>query len=143
MLINNPFSAIMKKKYPKILNYIVPIIALIVIAIQVVMVETNNLSKWRGGGFGMYSEAHYQQREVWINNTNIELDSIFKKDEQVELAVKRAKLLPGNSELRKTAKLVKHLFNADTLTIQVWKPYTDISTSKYSRKLVNEVTYIK
>jgi len=133
----------MKKKYPKILNYIVPIIALVVIAIQVIMVETNNLSKWRGGGFGMYSEVHYQQREVWINNTNIQLDSIFENDKEVELAVKRARLLPSKKELQKTAKLVKNHFNTDTITIQVWKPYMDISTSKYSRKLVNEVTYIK
>jgi hypothetical protein len=133
----------MKKKNSKTLNYIIPVIALIVIGLQVFMVETNQLSKWKGGGFGMYTEVHYVRNEIWVNDVNISLDSIVENNTEVSLAVNQLKLTPSKKALYEAAEIIQPHFKTDTLKIQVWKPNIDISKSTYSRELINEITYIK
>ncbi len=34
--------------------------------VQRLRVEAQGLSAWKGGGMGMYSEFHYQERELWL-----------------------------------------------------------------------------
>ncbi|MGY0408467.1 MAG: hypothetical protein ACWIPJ_08965 [Polaribacter sp.] len=132
----------MKKKHLNKFSLIVPIISLIVIAFQMVIVRTDGLSRWKGGGFGMYSEIHFSQHEVWVNNTDFSLDSLTKNNSEVRLAVNKLKLIPSQKNLRQAAKLIQKLSRIDTIIIQVWKPYINIEKSLYTRKLINELKYI-
>ena len=89
-----------------IFSYILPIIALIVIAFQMVVVKTDGLSKLRGGGFGMYSVVSFTLNEVWVNNTDYSLDSLTQNNRDVRLAVKKLKLIPSQKNLKQTAELL-------------------------------------
>ncbi len=117
---------------------IVPIIALIVIAIQVYIVKTQHVSKWKGGGFGMYTETHFVFYEVWINNKNIETDTLYE-NKTLRRAIKELKLTPNTKNLNKVANLFYEKSKKDTIKIEVWKPKTTIENSKYTRVLINKI----
>lgn len=131
----------MKRNHLNIFSYIVPIIALIVIAFQMVVVKTDGLSKLRGGGFGMYSVVSYHLNKVWVNNTDYSLDSLTQNNRDVRLAVKKLKLIPSQKNLKQTAQLIQKLTRIDTISIQVWKPHIDIEKSLYTRELIIELNY--
>lgn len=133
----------MTKPKASILKYWVPILALLVIVVHFVLVKTSNLSKWKGGGFGMYSEVHYYFNDLVIENLNKPLDSIIKQDRSIASFVMDVKRLPNTSNLQKMAELASNYVSSDTVTIQVWKPLIDGKSSTYSRQLINEFQFIK
>ena len=52
-------------RQPLVARYAAPTILLIVAIHQLTLVHTTQLSRWRGGGFGMYSEIHPKYRRIW------------------------------------------------------------------------------
>ncbi len=46
--------------------YLVPVVLVCVAATQLGFVELRGLTRWKGGGFGMYSDPHPDLREVWL-----------------------------------------------------------------------------
>lgn len=130
----------MNKKHP--FGLIIPIVSLIIITIQIIMTNKFNLSKWKGGGFGMYTEVHFNQYEVWISDVDFPLDSLIRTNKDVRLAINGLKLKPSDKNLYLTAQLLNKLTNHDSIIIQVWKPYIDINKSHYSREIANEIKYI-
>ena len=133
----------MTKKKIKLLNYIIPIIALLVVAIHFILANTTQLSPWKGGGFGMYSEVHYYYNDLIVSNLNKPFDSIVKQDKQVAQLVMDVKRSPNNTTLKHMAELVSKYATKDTITVQLWKPKVDAKASTYSRELVNQYQFIK
>lgn len=132
----------MFKKYHKKLVFCVPVIALIVITFQVVMVKTNQLSRWKGGGFGMYSEIHHGHNEIWLKHKTISIDSLAQKNKRLNASIKRLKAHQTKNNLKTTAKLIQKLTQYDTIVLQVWKPKIDVNKATYYRTLASEITYI-
>lgn len=60
----------------RLLKFGIPGLAVISIAIQFYTAHTQNLSKWKGGGNGMYTELHYIYNQVHI--TQLSVDSLKK-----------------------------------------------------------------
>jgi len=51
----------------KIADFILIVIVLAVIGFQIYHSQVNNLSQWKGGGFGMYADPHpASHRTVWL-----------------------------------------------------------------------------
>lgn len=133
----------MAKKRANIFIYWVPALALLVVAIQLVLCNTWNLTKWKGGGFGMYSEVHYYYHDVFISPLTVSLDTLQKKDANISDAIKQAKRMPFDANLKRMGELVSKYAPGDSISIQIWKPRIDAKNALYARELINQVTIIK
>jgi hypothetical protein len=126
-----------------ILKYPVPIIAVLVIIVHFVLVKSSNLNKWKGGGFGMYSEVHYYFNDLVIDDLNKPLDSLIIEDRNIASFIMDVKRMPNNGNLHKMAELASKYVSSDTIKVQVWKPVIDAKNSTYSRELINRYQFIK
>lgn len=133
----------MAKKRANIFIYWVPALALLVVAIQLVLCNTWNLTKWKGGGFGMYSEVHYYYHDVFISPLTVSLDTLQKKDANISDAIMQAKRMPSDANLKRMGELVSKYAPGDSISIQIWKPRIDAKNALYARELINQVTIIK
>lgn len=124
-------------------KYAIPIIAVMVIIVHFVLVKTSNLNRWKGGGFGMYSEVHYYYNEVYISDLSQPLNSLIAEDKFIKHVVMDVKRMPNKSNLENMAKIISKYVASDTISIQVWKPLVNSKNASYSRKLVNQFQYIK
>jgi hypothetical protein len=124
-----------------LLKYSLPAIIIGVAAFQFYQVYYHQLSRWKGGGFGMYSEVHPLWRQVWI----ISDDSTFqvKKQPKLYAAAYRLKMKPDYKNTHAFAVIAANQFHKDNITIQVWEPQLDITTNRLSRKRIQEVKYAK
>ena len=132
----------MKRPPLKKINFTVAFLALSVVLFQLIRVYTEGLSRWKGGGFGMYTEVHYKQHEIWVNHANFSLDSLAKNNSKVRESIVKLKRTPSDKNLHQTAQLIQKFAQIDTLTIQVWKPKIAIENAEYTRELINELKYI-
>ncbi len=121
----------------------IPIIALVVTLSQVVMVYVYDISPWRGGGFGMYSRIHYNRYEVWVNNIEINYDSLHKNDGRYYYLTKKIRIKPGTENMLALGNYLSHKTAKDSVHIQVWAPQMDADKGIYTRKLINEVAYVR
>lgn len=126
-----------------ILKFPVPILAFVIVSVQMFFVNTINLTRWKGGGFGMYSEMHYHYNEVVVSNLDTPLDSLKTSDSNIAKAVNRLKRIPSTANLKKTAFLLSENMTKGNLTVQVWKPLINSKNGSYSRELLNEFRYLK
>ncbi len=133
----------MAKKNGFLLKYSVPLVALLIIAVQLFMVSEHNLTRWKGGGFGMYSEMHFNFNEVIVNNLDMQLDSIKKSDTDIANKVRTLKRIPNTANLKELAQLIASHSLDSTITVQVWRPLLDTKKARYSRELINEFHYVK
>ena len=133
----------MAKKHGPIFNYFVPMLAIIVIISQFFLVKTTNLSPWKGGGFGMYSEVHYFYHDVYISDLNISLDSLAKIDSKFANHLISLKRMPNSTNFKKMAEYVSKYSHNDTINIQVWRPKIEARTNTYSREVKKEYQFIK
>lgn len=129
----------------KIVKYFVPILMFLVAAFQLFQVNNEGLTRWKGGGYGMYSEIHYSSYEVWTTYKGEikEIKNIEKIDgitpEESKRLILKVKLFPNNRNLRALAKILKK--DEDyPITIQVWKPKINLNNLSYSRVLLKEIT---
>ncbi len=133
----------MANKNGFLLNYAVPILALLVVVVQFFLVSENNLTRWKGGGFGMYSEMHFNDNEVIISNLEIPLDSLKKSNKNIAIKIKRLKRMPSSAYLEEFAQMISNYSLNDTLTVQVWRPVLNSKSARYTRELINEFHYIQ
>ncbi len=122
-----------------LLKYGISSFMLVVIAIQFYSVKTKNLNKWKGGGFGMYSEIHYYYNQIYIPDMSV--DSLIKDDSMKE-SLGFLMLMPNDINLKKSAELILKTTKRDSINIQIWRPLMNSESGVYTRVLENE-TYLK
>lgn len=118
---------------------LIPTLMLLVSFHQLFMVN-KNLSRWKGGGFGMYSEIHFNENQIWI---------IDKGRGQEKIGVDNFQLSPRAEAIRKdvikfpTKRMLKKLYqeialegSATNFSIQVWRPRYHLSKSELNRELL-------
>lgn len=67
------------ERAPKQLEWLVLLVPVTVAVIQIALVTTDNLTRWRGGGFGMYSDTHPRiSRDVWLEGAGQEAPSAVR-----------------------------------------------------------------
>ncbi len=123
-----------------LLKYGIPCLAVVVIMVQLYNVHINNLSRWKGGGYGMYTEIHYQGNQIYI--TGMSVDSLISNN-SINESFRYLKLMPNEKNLEEAAKQVLNSTNKDSIHIQVWKPTINSKDGKYTRVLLEELYYKK
>ncbi len=119
-------------------SYGVSLLLLIVALNQMRLVYTEGLSRWKGGGFGMYSEFHPHYNQVWISIQEGEFknsrDSLFSRIPQ-DLFY-QVRVFPNKNNLKKLYNSMKKYSDLEDFEVQVWRPYMDEQNSTFKRKLI-------
>lgn len=123
-----------------ILKFGVPSLAVIIIAIHFFMAHTQNLSKWKGGGYGMYTELHYVYNHIHI--TGMSVDSLKKSSPSIKKALSKVLLMPNRRNLQKAGEHILKITKKDSIHIQLWKPSVSSKQQSYTRVLADEL-YLK
>lgn len=118
-------------------RYSIPCLLLIVIFIQLFLVNTQNLNRWKGGGYGMYSEIHYSLCQIYIPGYSV--DSLVKDNTEMKNTLGYLLLMPNKSNLKKAAKHVLKTTKEDSIHIQVWKPKVVADQATFTRELIDEI----
>ncbi|PIK14204.1 hypothetical protein [Halobacteriovorax sp. JY17] len=88
------------------LLYLIPMVALVVGVIQWSLVETTLLSRWKGGGFGMYTELHPNvARTSWVS-FQVNNKSYKMRGKDIKEALKESQIFGPRTDLA-----ISHLYN--------------------------------
>lgn len=120
-----------------LLKYGIPGIAAVIIGIQLFYVTTQNLTKWKGGGYGMYTGIHFYYDQIYIPGMSV--DSLLKENKDIADAFGVLKIMPNDKNLRTAAELVLKTSEKDSVHLQLWKPSVNSKTGVYSRVLFHEI----
>lgn len=129
------------RKKEAFLKYGIPSLAVIVIAIQLFFVNTKKLNKWKGGGYGMYTEIHYYYNQIYIPGMSV--DSLLIDNSEMKSTFGYLMLMPNKDNLEKAAKLVLKTTDKDSIHVQIWKPIVNSKNGVYSRELIDEIYFKK
>ena len=126
-----------------LIKYALPLLIIAVAFHQLYMVYLQQFTRWKGGGFGMYSEMHPLTREVWIGNK----DSMWLASNStvtLKPVADRARGLlfkPNEKMLYQFAAYAAKQYHCDSLLVQVWEPFLNPENNSLNRKLIREVRY--
>lgn len=125
----------------KIWEFRIPFIMFMVASVQLVQVQSG-LNRWKGGGYGMYSEIHYNNNEVWIANANglINVKQLIKKSKNLTQLMTRLKKFPNQNSFQNFCDALRNEQRFDSLTIQIWRPAFNLDSLTYQRLLLYEQT---
>jgi hypothetical protein len=121
----------------------VPALLAAVALVQIAAVETRGMTRWKAGGFGMYSEPHYSWTQVWIGVPAPEglRFRLFGKELQgsgvggMHGLVTQCRRWPTEACLRELSRaLPEHV-----AAIQLWRPRVDPNTFAYQRERLAEL----
>tara|TARA_B100000809_G_scaffold111697_1_gene110240 strand:+ start:391 stop:798 length:408 start_codon:yes stop_codon:yes gene_type:complete len=119
------------------LKFGIPSLAIIVIVIQLFFVNTQNLNRWKGGGYGMYAEVHYYYNQIYIPDMSV--DSLLQDDPVMKTTLGFLMVMPNEDNLKKAAKLILKKTCKDSIHIQIWKPDVNSKNGIYTRILIDEI----
>jgi hypothetical protein len=122
------------------LKWGLPVFIFLMVGHQFYQVYVHNLTRWKGGGFGMYSQIHPQDRRVWV----VTPDSswmIQGTKTRLEKKAHTLRFFPNQQALRDFADLVSKTYALDTLSIEIWEPYLSPETNTPTRKKIAYVAY--
>jgi hypothetical protein len=126
-----------------LVKYALPLLIVAVASHQFYMVYQKQLTRWKGGGFGMYSEMHPLTREVWIgkrdsmwlaSNPKITIKAVAYK-------ANRIRFKPNEKQLEQFAAFAAKKYHYNSLLVQIWEPVLNPKDNSLSRKLIREVQY--
>jgi hypothetical protein len=125
------------KKY--LIYYSVPILMVAIALFQIIQIP-KGLTRWKGGGFGMYSEMHPNYRNVVINDSLYKIDSL-KINSKKHVAVKKYAFFPKEKYLQSLAQTLD--LKSDTIRIEVWQLDFDAKKRQLTNKKIKSDVYIK
>jgi hypothetical protein len=110
--------------YSKLSPWIVPALMLGNILCHLVLIHTTPLTRWKGGGFGMYSSMHpHTKRSIWIETQSGPEKSRLRYKEKNFITHLNAKNMPT----RKHLEAIKDEFRSgqaghfNAITVEVWE----------------------
>ena len=111
--------------------YLVSFLVILVFCYQLFLVN-HGLNRWKGGGFGMYSDYHIYHYDLKINGVSYKKDSIYS-NKKYNSVIKNYQYFP-NSE--NTTKLISKLkLNKDMLNLKIYQPKLNTENMQLSKKL--------
>jgi len=121
----------------KILPFIVPVVMTLVATYNLVQVNNTELTRWRGGGFGMYTEPHWKDNEVWFIGIPYEIDVMTVYSGEID----KVRRQPNDSNIKELGKILQKKHAYENFSIQVWTIDYDIETFKATKVLANELFF--
>jgi hypothetical protein len=113
---------------------------MVAIALFQIIQIPKGLTRWKGGGFGMYSEMHPNYRNVVINDSLYKIDSL-KINSKKHVAVKKYAFFPKKKYLQSLAQTLD--LKSDTIRIEVWQLDFDAKKRQLTNKKIKSDVYIK
>lgn len=106
--------------------------------------QEGQLTRWKGGGFGMYTDIHWSSNQVWVGSR----EHWFSGDTLTELLghenqryLGRVQRNPSEENMRQLADLIMERGALEECFLQVWRPEIDEECTTYGRVLVSEMYY--
>lgn len=132
----------MKTKTKFIPFFGLPFLVIIVGIIQLYKTETTQLSRWKGGGFGMYTSIHRSYYVITINEDIFSLNQFRNTDVSLK---KRTKLefLQNPNDLTALAFYDLLKSPTDTTIIKLYQPKVDVEENTLTYQLFYEKNIIK
>lgn len=121
-----------------ILYYSVPLLMLVIAIVQISHIP-KGLTRWKGGGFGMYSEMHPDLRQVVVNDSLISAKGT--SNPKLLAAERKYANYPKSTYLKNFVKVLD--FSSDTLKIEVWQVFFDSKTQLLNKQIIHQDVYIK
>ncbi len=111
--------------------WLLPLIVIIVFFSQLYM-QSKGLSRWRGGGFGMYTEVHFDYRQIWVDDSLVKLDKSLKAKKD-NLLLRSFKAFPSTYML---AKVRERFDIRDDQNVEIWVPMIEPENFTFYRKRI-------
>lgn len=112
----------------------VPILAVVVATTQFLLVQATGLSRWKGGGFGMYSEYHELQHDLALLSSE---GRIIPARQVPANTLRLARLWPTPNNLNRLGVAARPAAN-EAVFVQLWCLDFDLPSRILRRKLVAE-----
>lgn len=119
-----------------------PILILTVAGFQFHEVYTNQLTRWKGGGFGMYSEIHPLDKRVWVITPDSSWIIHDRKTTLGQMA-HTLRFFPNNKAMDLFGKKVATTYKLEYFNIEVWEPFLNPENNKLSKKLTARAKFPK
>lgn len=120
--------------------YLVPIIAFAIAAIQFNNTRSG-LSRWKGGGFGMYSEIKYTKSEVWVQTQDTFLLAADILPRYYHEQIRDVMRFPNQKNLAKLYQILWKNNPEQEYHIQVWHPSLNFDSMHYQKTMTHEYAY--
>ncbi|MBT6515785.1 MAG: hypothetical protein HOK65_13575 [Crocinitomicaceae bacterium] len=118
-----------------------PVLVLLVAGNQYYTSKNHNLTKWKGGGFGMYSEMHFGARDIWVQ-ADSGFYSVFSGSENYKYRwyANKARIHPNSDAMNKLADCIKTDQQLNEIRLQVWEVIFDAENFSLTRnRLLDDV----
>ncbi len=124
------------------IKLILPVLVLLVAGHQYYTAKNHSLSKWKGGGFGMYSELHFGARDIWVQSDS-GFYSIFSGPENYKYRryANKARIHPKSGAMNKLAEYIKADQRLKKIRIQVWELVFDPENFSLTRNRLLDDDY--
>ena len=110
----------------------VPIVAVVVAATQFLLAHTTGLSRWKGGGFGMYSEYHELQHDIVLLSPE---GTLLPAQPVPTDTLRLARLWPTPYHLYLLGKAARPSAT-EAVIVQLWSLDFDLPSRTLRRKLI-------
>ena len=122
---------------------LVPTVLITIAGHQLYCSKYFNLSNWKGGGFGMYSEIHcFISRQLWVESDTGYYDlGSGVENYKYGMHLKKVKVYPTQKVLTNLANELKLDKNVDTVHMQLWELAYNIQTKELKRIKLLEGDY--
>lgn len=107
----------------------VPALMVIVALIQSAYVHKQGLTRWKGGGFGMYSEFHHNKKLV-IFRSNV--GRLVPIEPELQKFARKARIMCAQRSLQAISSDIYTTTNR-CLGIEVWMPMFDVHSLEMTR----------
>lgn len=122
--------------------YSLPLLVVLVACFQLFKTETSNLSRWKGAGFGMYTNINEVHNIILVNDTVFTYE-LFKPMDNIQKHRVKSNLLynPNNKTAKKFIRSLKN--EHEVKSLQIYRPVVDVSNNQLSYTLAYEQLFDK
>lgn len=120
-------------------NYGVAAVMVVVAMHQMFRVQTQDLSSWRGGGFGMYASFHPRHHDAWVTHRDTGESVRYQKYDDFThseyLAIRPVLTWPTDFQLARAVDRLPEEERTD-MEVEIYRLDFDVETCVLKRKLL-------
>ncbi len=107
-------------------RFLAPVLLTVVASCQMAAVHVANLSRWEGGGFGMYSELPPLTKHVVIDARGASVRLPSEASVELRRRTEIYKVMPSRRHLQRIADVLRH-HSITSFRIEAWEERFDLA----------------
>lgn len=120
---------------------VLPVLISVIASFQLIKAETTSLTRWKGGGFGMYTDIHRSYYAIVVNG---EVYNSSHQCEYREVTDRVIKNFIFNPSAPTATQFYRYLeTEEDSIQLQLYEPVMDAKRNMLTYKLAYEHTFSK